>query len=193
MAVSQFTVASGGVNIEGVVIDTGVVDLNGVADSLVLDADGDTSISAPTDDQIDIRLNGADDFTFTSNAFNVLAGSAILAPGSTVAPFVPEAVQQNLSGAGAVNITTYYTAFTSTGAGNALTLIDGAIRGQLKLISHVSDGGSGVLTPTNLLGASTTITFTTVGEAALLEWNGSDWVALMLFNTVTPGTPPVMA
>ena len=49
------------------------VDLNGV--ELILDADADTSISADTDDQIDIKISGADDFTFTANAFNVLTGS----------------------------------------------------------------------------------------------------------------------
>jgi hypothetical protein len=50
-------------------------DING--DELILDADGDTSITADTDDQIDIRINGADDFTFTGNSFNVLSGSEI--------------------------------------------------------------------------------------------------------------------
>lgn len=38
----------------------GRFDVNGIADALVIDADGDTSISAPTDDQIDIELNSVD-------------------------------------------------------------------------------------------------------------------------------------
>lgn len=54
-----------------------VVDLNGEADSLVLDADQDTTISAPTDDQIDIEISGADDFRFTANTFTALSGSSI--------------------------------------------------------------------------------------------------------------------
>ena len=192
MAVSQFTVASGGVNIEGIVMNTGVLDLDGVADALVLDADGDTSISSPTGNQIDIEIGGADDFTFTANTFNLLTGSVIAAPGATVALFAPEAAQQNLTGAGAINITSYYTAFTSSGAGQALSLANGAIRGQLKLISHVSDGGSGVLTPTSLVGG-TTITFATVAESALLLFNGTSWVALALYNSAVPGTPPILA
>src|SRR3990167_4524987 len=53
------------------------VDLDGAADALVLDADGNTSISAPTDDQIDVEIGGADDFTFTANSFDVLTGSKI--------------------------------------------------------------------------------------------------------------------
>ena len=51
----------------------GAFDLNG--NELTLDADADTSITASTDDQIDIEIAGADDFTFTANAFNVLTGS----------------------------------------------------------------------------------------------------------------------
>lgn len=54
-----------------------VVDLNGEADALVLDADADTSISAPTDDQIDIEIAGADDFRFVANIFRALADSVI--------------------------------------------------------------------------------------------------------------------
>lgn len=54
-----------------------VVDLNGEADALILDADGDTTISAPTDDQIDVELSGADDFRFTANTFTALSGSTI--------------------------------------------------------------------------------------------------------------------
>jgi len=50
-------------------------DLNGT--ELLLDADGDTSFTADTDDQIDIKINGADDFKFTANNFNVLSGSTL--------------------------------------------------------------------------------------------------------------------
>jgi len=53
----------------------GAFDLNGAV--LTVDADADTTITADTDDQIDIAIAGADDFTFTANSFNVLAGSQI--------------------------------------------------------------------------------------------------------------------
>jgi len=52
---------------------TGTYDLDG--GELTLDADSDTSITASTDDQIDFEIAGADDFTMTANAFNVLTGS----------------------------------------------------------------------------------------------------------------------
>ena len=44
-------------------------DLNGT--ELILDADGDTSITADTDDQIDIKIAGDDDFTFTASTLTV--------------------------------------------------------------------------------------------------------------------------
>lgn len=53
------------------------VDLNGEAAGMILDADADTSVSAPTDDQIDIEINGADDFRFLANIFRALSGSVI--------------------------------------------------------------------------------------------------------------------
>lgn len=69
--------AGAGVTIDSVLLKDGTVDLNGVADALILDADGNTSISAPTNDQIDIEVAGADDFTITANTFTALSGSVI--------------------------------------------------------------------------------------------------------------------
>jgi len=83
---------------------------------------------------------------------------------------------QALSGPGAVNITSLATAFTSTAAGNALTLADGA-QGQLKTVIYVAEaagGDTGVLTPANL-GSATTITFNNVGDSVTLQFAGTDW------------------
>ena len=83
---------------------------------------------------------------------------------------------QALSGAGAVNITSLATAFTSTATGNALTLADGA-QGQLKTVIYVAEaagGDTGVLTPSNL-GSGTTVTFNAVGDSATLQFAGTDW------------------
>jgi hypothetical protein len=92
---------------------------------------------------------------------------------------------QALSGPGAINITQPVTKFTSTAAGNALTLADG-VEGQLKTIVYVAEaagGDTGVLTPTNL-GAGTTITFNTVGDACTLQFLGTDWWAISLRGAV---------
>ena len=45
-----------------------LIDLH--ANEMIIDLDGDTSITADTDDQIDIKIAGADDFSFTANTFN---------------------------------------------------------------------------------------------------------------------------
>ena len=52
-----------------------LTDVNGV--ELILDADADTSITADTDDTIDIKISDADDFQFTANTFSVLTGSNV--------------------------------------------------------------------------------------------------------------------
>lgn len=56
-----------------------VVDLNGEAYGLVLDADADTAIGASVDDIINIKINGAEDFRFTANVFTALSGSSFAA------------------------------------------------------------------------------------------------------------------
>ena len=60
---------------EGLVTANAKIDLNGT--ELILDADADTSITADTDDTIDIRVAGADDFQITANTFTILSGSSI--------------------------------------------------------------------------------------------------------------------
>jgi len=74
--ISELTSGSG-VTVDGVILKDTTVDVNGTADAIILDADGDTTISSPTDDQIDIEIAGSDDFTFTANTFTALSGSSI--------------------------------------------------------------------------------------------------------------------
>ena len=83
------------------------------------------------------------------------------------------ATNQDLSGAGAVNITDMLTSLTTTGASQALTLANGTL-GLIKCIVHTVDGGSAVLTPTTKIGF-TTITFTAVGDSAMLIYTAAGW------------------
>ena len=50
------------------------LDAQGNADAIVLDGDGDTTISAPTDDQIDIEVGGSDVVTITSTNMTLDTG-----------------------------------------------------------------------------------------------------------------------
>jgi predicted RecA/RadA family phage recombinase len=105
---------------------------------------------------------------------------------------IPQGAQQSLSGAGAVNVTSFSTMLTTTGV-NALTLANGTRIGQLKEIMMTVDGGDGTLTPTTASGF-TTIVFSNVGDMVLLEWTGSGWIILKRANVATgANTTPVAA
>ena len=53
--------------LSGNLVTPGTLDVNG--QELILDADGDTSITADTDDQIDFKVGGSDKFTMTTDTF----------------------------------------------------------------------------------------------------------------------------
>jgi len=127
--------------------------------SLTLAGTDATTMTFPGTSATIARSDAAQTFTGNQTFSNAIVGSI-----------------QSLSGPGAVNITTGTTAFTSTGAGDALTLADG-VAGQFKTIIYVAEAGgadTGVLTPTNF-GNGTTITFTNVGDSVVLQFIGTDW------------------
>ena len=78
MVLDQAQTVTGAKNFSTSILLSGsaTVDLNGIADSLILDEDADTTISAPTDDQIDIEVGGSDLYKFTATAF--VSGSNIV-------------------------------------------------------------------------------------------------------------------
>ena len=135
-----------------------------VNNSLTLVGTDSTTMTFPATNATLARTDAAQTFTGTQTFSNAVVQAA-----------------QALSGAGAVNITQPVTKFTSTATGNALTLADG-VEGQLKTIVYVAEAAgadTGILTPTNL-GAGTTITFTNVGDACVLQFLGTDWWAISL-------------
>ena len=91
--------------------------------------------------------------------------------------------EQALTGGGAANVTAAVTAFTTNtdnSNANAVSLAAG-IAGQIKFLYtkvEASSGQTTVVTPSSLLGSSTTLTFDAVGDAAVLYYNGSAWVCL---------------
>lgn len=103
-----------------------------------------------------------------------------------VGTFQPMLVQQALSGAGVVNLTTYYTAITNTGA-DALTLADATVKGHLKKVKMIVDPGTD---STLTFNATATIVFADVGDYAILIWNGTDWIPIELGNDADGATAP---
>jgi len=78
---------------ENSVVDS--VDVNGKADAIILDADGDTTISAPTDDQIDVEVGGSDVVTIGASAVT-LADAVNIAVNTTTGTQIGTAAGQKL-------------------------------------------------------------------------------------------------
>ena len=88
---------------------------------------------------------------------------------------------QQISGPGAVDITSLITEITTTGA-DAYTLANG-VAGQVKIISMAVDGGDATLTPTTLA-TGTTITFDAVGDNVTLIYGANGWLPTSVQNAV---------
>jgi len=135
------------------IVDTnfsGATDLDG--GSLTLDADGDTTITADTDDQIDIAIAGADDFRFTANTFTALSGSSVVIPDG--------------------GLTLGSTAVTSTAAElNLLDGVSGLVQSDLTKLAAVDSTAAEL----NIVDGDTSATSTTVADAdrVVLNDNGT--------------------
>jgi len=144
------------------IVDTnfsGATDLDG--GSLTLDADADTTITADTDDQIDIAIAGADDFRFTANTFTALSGSSVV---------IPEG-----------GLTLGSTAVTSTAAElNLLDGVSGLVQADLTKLAAV-DATAAEL---NLLDGVTA----TTAELNILDGVTSTAAELNLVDGITAGT-----
>jgi len=128
----------------------GSYDLNG--DSLILDEDQDTTITADTDDQIDIAIAGADDFRFTANTFTALSGSSVVIPDG--------------------GLTLGSTAITSTAAElNLLDGVSGLVQADFTKLAAVDSTAAEL----NIVDGGTSATSTTVADAdrVVLNDNGT--------------------
>lgn len=109
-----------------------------------------------------VSMSGLTTMTNAAIAGSVLTQGAVRTYGTP----------QTLTGAGAVNLTTYNTLLVTTAA-DALTLAAGT-EGLHKFIRMKTDGGDGTLTVTNLQGG-TTITFDDAGDFVELYYLDGKW------------------
>ena len=123
-------------------------DLNG--QELLLDADGDTSITADTDDQIDIKIAGADDFQIVANNFKVLSGSTLtIESGATITNsgtannFGISALDDLTAGDAAANLTTTAGNITIDAQGNDTDIIFKGTDGGTDTTFLTIDGSEG--------------------------------------------------
>ena len=84
---------------------------------------------------------------------------------------------QNISGPGAISLTTGVTFITTTGT-DAYTLADG-IEGQIKILVMKVDGGNATITPDNLVGW-TSIRFDAVIDNVQLLYGSTGWNIIAL-------------
>ena len=84
---------------------------------------------------------------------------------------------QNISGPGAISVTTGVTFITTTGT-DAYTLADG-VEGQFKIIIMKVDGGNATITPDNLVGF-TAVRFTDVDNSVMFLYGSTGWNILAL-------------
>ena len=111
-----------------------------------------TTITADTDDQIDIKIAGADDFQFTANTFTAQSGSSIVVPES--------------------GLTFGSTAITSTAAElNLLDGVSGLVQADLTKLAAVDSTAAEL----NIVDGGTSATSTTVADAdrVVLNDNGT--------------------
>lgn len=130
--------------------------------SLTLAGTDSTTMTFPSTSATIARTDAAQTFTGNQTVNGAIIGNV-----------------QSLSGAGAVDVTSFATAFTSTATGNALTLANGTV-GQIKTIAYVAEAAgadTGILTPTTRVGYST-ITFTNVGDSVTLQYFTQGWAVI---------------
>ena len=92
---------------------------------------------------------------------------------------------QRLTGSGStevVNLTDTVTLLITTGSSQALSLANG-VEGQIKILSMVTDGGSGTVTPASFVNG-TSITFDDVEDTITLLYQSTGWVVLARQNAV---------
>jgi len=84
---------------------------------------------------------------------------------------------QNITGPGAISLTTGVTFITTTGT-DAYTLADG-VEGQMKIIIMKVDGGNATITPDNLVGF-TAVRFTDVNNSVMFLYGSTGWNIIAL-------------
>jgi hypothetical protein len=119
---------------------------------------------------------------------------------STTASLTGRTVMSNLvmnsetvTDAGAVSISTPLSLLVCTTGSPAPALANGTSTGQLKhLVCLTASGTTQNVTPVSTSGAYVTIRFTTVGQSAVLMWNGAGWAVLSRSSGAAAGATAVV-
>jgi hypothetical protein len=104
-------------------------------------------------------------------------------------PVTPTGLQE-ITDSGAIDLVTYKTDITTTGAA-AMTLADG-VEGQRKKVELVVHVGDATITPTNLNGY-TTVVLSVVGDIVEFMFTGTGWSIVHMDSALGTGVTPVAA
>lgn len=172
LTVDTLTIGGAAILATSILLGSGeVADINGEADALVLDADADTTISAPTDDQIDIELNSVDhvvlkgvagiDAGVTRNIMEI----AFTSPADTTGTNVHNALNIDVEVGNASG---------GTNAVNAIAIdnITGDAQVTETAISIGTGWANGVFSPDSVLAVFGT------GSDVTMGWDGTDFDVL---------------
>lgn len=139
----------------------------------------------------------------TPRIYQVISDAGLLVPtvgplstSTGITPVIVPGAMNTVSSTAECGVSNYFTALAnSTGGDFVPTLADGTFVGQLREFEMtVRTSNDHVLTPaTAFADSGTTITFSAVGQSALLMWNGAAWQVIKLWNVLTGVTAPVLA
>jgi len=159
-------------------------------------------ISSGADANLSLDAKGAGTLTLNGTATGAIAlsrATTVLAAGgisSTTAtglfPVYLCAVQDTPAPTAACSVANFLTTLDSTAGATTQTLAASTVKGQMKKIEMKVSGGNDVVTVTGLLGG-TTLTFSAVGQYALLQHNGTNWVPLELSSQADGVAGPALA
>ncbi len=137
-------------------------------------------------------------FAVDANSYKSLLAQTPTLTGSTISlldgiiPDTTTAAQEEVTTTGAISIATFLTTIDTTAGATAYTLANGSKIGQVKKILLRVDNGDATVTGA-FAGTNNTLTFSDAGEYALLQWNGTDWVALELSSVLNMTHAPVLS
>lgn len=133
-----------------------------------------------------------------ANSYISLVGRTPTLTGMTISlidgiiPDTTTAAQEEVTLTGAISITKFLTTIDTSAGATAYTLANGTKIGQLKKIILRVDNGDATITG-SFAGSNNTLTFSDAGEYALLQWNGTDWIALELLSYLNMTHSPVLS
>ena len=138
------------------------------------DTDG-IARSLKADKDITYRYADSDVATYLPTNVANIGGANLTLTGAVIAGV------QNITGPGAVNLTTLLTQITTTGA-DAFSLANGTV-GQIKMISLVGYGGNATLTPTTFSNG-TQIVFNSLNDTVTMIYGANGWVTMALQGAI---------